>query len=140
MKILRVILLGVAVLSLSACFKIYRLDVQQGNVITDEMIDKLKPGMSQKTVKSILGTPLVTDPFHKDRWDYYYGYRSGSKKTEEHHHITVIFENKKFFRVEGDLSKVVKTKVDDSSIDLKIPKENPGLLGRTWDKITRKGK
>ena len=140
MKILRVILLGVVVLSLSACFKIYRLDVQQGNVITDEMIDKLKPGMSQRAVKSILGTPLITDPFHKDRWDYYYGYRNGYNKTEEHHYVTVIFENKKFQRVEGDLRKVVKTGVDDAPTDLKKPDDDPGIIKRAWNKVTRKDK
>ena len=140
MKIFRVILLSIALLSLTACFKIYRLDVQQGNVITDEMIGKLKPGMSQNTVKSVLGTPLVTDPFHKDRWDYYYGYRNGSDKTEQHHHITVVFENKKFLRIEGDLSKVVKKEVNNDPTDLKEPEDSPGLIGRTWNKITRKDK
>ncbi|MFC1664592.1 outer membrane protein assembly factor BamE [Pseudomonadota bacterium] len=118
MKILRVILLAVAVVYISACNIIYKLDVQQGNLITDQMIDKLKPGMSQKAVKSILGTPLVADPFHKDRWDYYYGYRNGRAGTEEHHNITVIFEDKKFVRIEGDLSKVVKTDVDNKPFEL----------------------
>lgn len=138
MKIFRIVLVAVAILSLSACFKIYRLDVQQGNVVTEEMIDKLKPGMSQKAVKSILGTPLVTDPFHKDRWDYYYSYRNGSEKTEQHHHITIVFENKQFLRIEGDLNKVVKRSVNDIPIELQIADETPNVVERTWNKISGK--
>jgi outer membrane protein assembly factor BamE len=48
----------------------YRIDIQQGNVVTREQIDKLKPGMTRMQVRDILGSPLIADPFHADRWDY----------------------------------------------------------------------
>lgn len=48
----------------------YRIDIQQGNVVTREQVEKLKPGMTRMQVRDILGSPLVADPFHGDRWDY----------------------------------------------------------------------
>jgi outer membrane protein assembly factor BamE len=50
----------------------YRPDVQQGNVITNEMVEQLRPGMTRDQVRFMLGTPLLADAFHKDRWDYLY--------------------------------------------------------------------
>src|SRR3954471_23306104 len=50
----------------------YRMDIQQGNYVTQDMVGKLKPGMSRAQVRFALGTPLVVDPFHSDRWDYVY--------------------------------------------------------------------
>ena len=49
---------------------LYKIDVQQGNIITQEMVDKLKPGMSKSQVRFILGAALIDDVFHKDRWEY----------------------------------------------------------------------
>lgn len=84
-------------LGLSAC--IYIPDVQQGNVITQEMIDKLRPGLSPQQVRFVLGTPLVSDPFHKARWDYLYSFRDGKTKTIERRRLTVIFEDGKLARI-----------------------------------------
>ncbi|HSQ05349.1 MAG TPA: outer membrane protein assembly factor BamE, partial [Burkholderiales bacterium] len=50
----------------------YKIDVQQGNYITQDMVAKLKPGMTRSQVRFILGTPLIADPFHAQRWDYLY--------------------------------------------------------------------
>ena len=60
---------------LSGC--VYKIDIQQGNEITSEMVSKLELGMTKRQVTRILGLPLITDPFHKDRWDYYYSLRDG---------------------------------------------------------------
>ena len=87
---------------LSGCFSVYKLEVQQGNVVTQEMIDKLKPGMTPSQVRYVLGTPLVTDPFHPDRWDYYYYLRRSKDKTGESRHLTVIFKNNVLAQITGD--------------------------------------
>jgi outer membrane protein assembly factor BamE len=50
----------------------YRPDVQQGNVITNDMVEQLRPGMTKDQVRFMLGTPLLSDVFHQDRWDYLY--------------------------------------------------------------------
>jgi len=88
----------------------YKVDIQQGNVVKQEDVSKLKPGLTKAEVKNILGTPLLNDPFHVDRWDYIYWYRAGNTVTEQHR-FTVIFEQGKLARVDGD---VVPAKSDKS--------------------------
>lgn len=78
------------------------MDVQQGNVVTQEMASKLKPGMSREQVRFVLGTPLVVDPFHADRWDYVYRLEKRGELVEERK-LTVIFEDDRLKRVEGDV-------------------------------------
>ena len=70
------IFLVCSVLVLSGCF-VYKIDIQQGNEITEEMVSQLEIGMTKREVTRILGYPLINDPFHKDRWDYYYFKKSG---------------------------------------------------------------
>jgi outer membrane protein assembly factor BamE len=79
----------------------YRMDIQQGNVVTQDMVQKLEPGMSRSQVRFILGTPLVADAFHPDRWDYVYLYNKGGKVTEQRR-LIVLFKDDKLLRVEGD--------------------------------------
>ena len=57
------------------------------------MIDKLKPGMTRSQVRFVLGTPLVTDSFHPNRWDYYYYLHRSKEKTGETRRLTLIFSN-----------------------------------------------
>jgi outer membrane protein assembly factor BamE len=80
----------------------YRMDIQQGNVVTQEMISKLKPGMTRSQVRFVLGTPLVVDPFRTNRWDYVYLYEKAGRLVEQRH-IAVIFEDDKLVRIEGDV-------------------------------------
>ena len=53
----------------------YRIDVVQGNVLTKEQVDRVKPGMTRNQIRDLLGSPLLTDPFHEDRWDYVFTIR-----------------------------------------------------------------
>ena len=79
----------------------YKVDVQQGNAITQEMVAKLKPGMSKSQVRFILGTPLLTDVFHADRWDYVFvDERAG--KVKERRRVAVLFKGDVLMRVDGD--------------------------------------
>jgi outer membrane protein assembly factor BamE len=80
----------------------HRIEIQQGNVIKQDMLDKLKPGMTPSQVRFILGTPLVVDPFHKNRWDYVYRHEKGGKLVE-HRRVTVIFEDERLKALEGDV-------------------------------------
>jgi len=82
---------------------LYKLDVQQGNIITQEMVDKLKPDMSKSQVRFILGTALIDDVFHKDRWDYVYRLVQHGNLVEEYK-LTVFFEDDKLIRTVGDFS------------------------------------
>ena len=80
----------------------YRMDIQQGNYISQEMISQLKLGMTKEQVRYVLGTPLVADIFHADRWDYVY-YKDPRRGTREGRKIAVVFENGKLARVLGDV-------------------------------------
>lgn len=80
----------------------YKIDIQQGNVVTQEMVAKLKPGMTKAQVRFILGTPLITDAFHAHRWDYVYRYQKAGKLTEERK-LALFFDQELLQRVEGDV-------------------------------------
>ena len=80
----------------------YRMEIQQGNFVSQEMVAQLKPGMSKEQVRFILGTPLVTDIFHAERWDYIY-WREGSGGQREQRKLVVHFDNGQLARLDGDV-------------------------------------
>jgi outer membrane protein assembly factor BamE len=80
----------------------YRIDIQQGNYVTQEMVSQLKPGMTKEQVQSTLGTPLLTDVFHADRWDYIYSLDAANGKKEQRK-LTAYFKDGKLQRVDGDV-------------------------------------
>ena len=82
--------------------KPYRIDVRQGNFVTQESVSQLKPGMSRDQVRFLLGTPLLNDVFHTDRWDYVYRLQPGKGEAQERR-LTVVFEDGKLVRLEGDV-------------------------------------
>ena len=79
----------------------YKMDVQQGNVVTREMLARLQPGMTRSQVRFALGTPMIVDPFRADRWDYVYFFSKGGELTELRR-IVVVFKDDKLVRVEDD--------------------------------------
>ena len=98
----------------------YKIDIQQGNVVTQEMVEKLKPGMTAAQVRFILGTPLVVDAFHKDRWDYVYRLRKGGTVVE-HRRIVIVFQDDKLARVEGDVVVGSNTGAKDGGVKIDRP-------------------
>jgi outer membrane protein assembly factor BamE len=80
----------------------YKIDIQQGNYVTQDMVDKLKPGMSRSQVRFALGTPLIIDPFHDSRWDYVYVLQKQGRVVEQRR-IVVVFQDDKLTRIEGDV-------------------------------------
>ncbi len=80
----------------------YRIDVRQGNYVTQEMVSQLKTGQSMDQVRFILGTPLVADPFHAERWDYVYRFQPGHGEAQQRR-ITVYFSDGKLARITGDV-------------------------------------
>ena len=93
-------LLVLLALSTPAC--IYKLDVQQGNLVTQESVAKLKKGMTKSEVRQLLGTPLLMDAFHANRWDYYFSTEVRGRTTERTR-FSVFFENDKLISVTGDI-------------------------------------
>jgi outer membrane protein assembly factor BamE len=80
----------------------YRIDVRQGNLVTQEMVAQLKPGLTREQVRFILGSPPLADMFHVDRWDYVYRLRPGQGEVQQRI-LTVFFQNNKLTRVTGDV-------------------------------------
>lgn len=100
-------------LSLVAGCAPYKMDIRQGNLITPEMRERLKVGMSQTQVRALLGQPLVMDPFHPGRWDYVYTYEH-SHVLKEKQHMTLYFTG-------GTLSRI-----DDSNMPPLQPAKGAG--------------
>lgn len=80
---------------------VYRVTIQQGNIITQEMVDQLKPGMTKRQVNFILGTPLIIDSFQQDRWDYMYTLKNREGETSEKK-FTVYFNDDQLTTFAGD--------------------------------------
>ena len=80
---------------------VYKIDINQGNYLSQDMVDKLKVGMTRQQVRLVLGTPLVTSAFRDNRWDYVYEF-SRQGKLREHRQFTVWFADDKLARWEGD--------------------------------------
>ena len=81
----------------------YRIDIQQGNFVSQEMVAQLKPGMTKEQVRFVLGTPLVTDIFHTERWDYVYTLQRRGAPLQQRH-LAVFFQDGKLARLDGDVA------------------------------------
>ena len=79
---------------------VYRPQIIQGNLITQDNVNMLQPGMHKKQVQLVMGTALIQDIFHDNRWDYYYGMGIGHIELEKH--LTLYFEDDKLARIVGD--------------------------------------
>lgn len=85
------------------CSLLYKPEVQQGTLLSADMLANLKPGMTKRQVRLLLGSPPVSDTFHPERWDYLYSIsKAGEKVTPQH--LTLYFHNDKLVRAEGGLA------------------------------------
>ncbi len=80
---------------------VYKISIPQGNIITQDMVDQLRPGMSKRQVTFVMGTPLVRDPYHQDRWDYIYSFQPGGGQRGQER-ISVFFVDDQLVNFEGD--------------------------------------
>jgi outer membrane protein assembly factor BamE len=121
LRIYNPIILVVFSLLLSSCGSVtsfafpgvYRLNIPQGNIITQEMVDQLRPGLTKRQVNFILGTPLVKDTFDQDRWDYLYSFQpGGGERVQER--LTVFFENDQLTHFVGDFEQTPENEQFDN--------------------------
>ena len=77
----------------------YKMDIRQGNFVTAEMRDKIKPGMSRTQVRYVLGTPMISDVFHANRWDYVYRLEHRHELVEQQR-LTLYFEGDNLARID----------------------------------------
>ena len=140
MSIVRLLSFAALILIQSACIKTHRIDIQQGNVITDSEISRLTPGMTKREVRYILGTPLVVDPFHQNRWDYFYSLEVRGKETIQRR-ITIVFENDQMKEILGDVATNTEAAEEEElggTIVKESQREDKGFFAKTWDKIWNK--
>lgn len=103
---MRILFVSLVLVALVGCGSlgfpgVYKLNIEQGNIITQEAVDQLKPGMNRRQVRFILGTPMIEDSFRKDRWDYYYYLRNGN--TDKYRkRLTVFFEGDELSHFSGN--------------------------------------
>jgi outer membrane protein assembly factor BamE len=119
---------------------IYRPTIQQGNVVTQEQVNELQPGMSKRQVRFLLGSPMLTDVFHANRWDYAFTLGEGSTPSE-FRRVTVFFEDDRLVRITGDLKpQPVEERVEpEREIIVSVPDwdaPDKPLLQRMIDAIT----
>lgn len=82
----------------------YKVEVPQGNIITQEQLENLKPGMTKRQVRFLLGSPALNDVFHPQRWDYIHSTgRAGQERTRKN--VTLVFEEDRLVQIEGDVPK-----------------------------------
>lgn len=100
--------------------QVYKMDIQQGNEIDSEMLLKLKPGMTKSQVRFVLGTPLIQDSFHNNRWDYLYAMRKEGRLIEKRH-VILNFEKDLLKNITGE----VIPKGENESLNNAQKTENP---------------
>lgn len=88
---------------------IYRINIQQGNLLDADLIEQVEIGWSRAQVRFLLGTPLVNNPFDKDRWDYYYYFKAGKSRKKTTQHFVVFFD--------GDQVSSISRESGDPSIE-----------------------
>lgn len=101
---LKVITLLLSLLLLSSCSipRIFQVVVSQGNLVDQEMLDKLEIGMTESQVKFVMGTPLISDTFYPNRWDYFTSVTQG-ENTYTNQKITLYFKDNKLVSWEGEI-------------------------------------
>ncbi len=117
---------------------VYKMAVQQGNLVTEEMVDALQPGMNKRQVRYLLGTPLLMDMFHQDRWDYTYTLQRGHDPMQVKR-LTVWFQDDALVRVDGDIKPDPQRTASQTQpeIVVSVPdwKDNRGFLTRAMTTI-----
>ena len=143
----------VAGCSVPRFFNEYKIDIQQGNLLTQEMVSQLRPGQRKDQVRYILGDPILMDVFHANRWDYVYRLRKGNTSEVTERKFTVFFDpvSERLVQVDGDIG-ILETsstditpenrtqEIDLGSIDPETgeappPGEERGFFGWLWNSI-----
>ena len=118
---------------------VYKPDIQQGNIVDQEMVDSLRPGMSKTQVRFIMGSPALVDVFHLHRWDYVYSMQRGGGERRQRQ-LSLYFEDNKLMRIEGDFRPQPKTEAIPASTEgvVRVPDyaaQEKGIITRALEGI-----
>ncbi len=113
---------------------VYSLDIQQGNVINQEIVDQLRPNMTKRQVLYIMGSSMLVDVFHQQRWDYLYSEQPGGESRVQKR-LSLFFNGDRLIGVQGDFRPSALPVVAESKeTTVDIPKRN--LEKTMWEKFT----
>jgi outer membrane protein assembly factor BamE len=144
MQKLLIIISLIASLCLTACsgFRlVHKIDIQQGNVITQDEVNLLEPGMNRRQVQFVMGSPMIADVFHQDRWDYVYAMWPGYGEPTGVR-ITLFFEDDLLTETSGTVYPDEAGRDAPSrpkQVTLVVPPEErvpPGILNKMWHWLT----
>ena len=111
----------------AAC--VYRIDIQQGNLLDDSLIEQVEVGMTRSQVQFLLGTPMINDSFHQNRWDYTYSLSSGRSSDIEKRWFIVFFQEDSVVRLERDATL--------TPASTRTARRDPGVLSRVFSRLGR---
>ena len=148
MRKLLILIITIASFFLAACSSdpivnrlpfVYRIDIQQGNVVTQEMVDKLRTGMNKRQAQFVLGEPMLIDPFHANRWDYFYLYKPGTdgKGEPRQERVSLFFEEDRLVKITGTIlpNPAPEELPASRQVTVIVPPQEPedvGILTRAW--------
>ncbi|CAM3204237.1 outer membrane protein assembly factor BamE [Pseudomonas plecoglossicida] len=110
---------------------VYKIDIQQGNVVTQDMIDQLRPGMTRRQVRFIMGNPLIQDTFNTNRWDYLYSLQPGGGQRQQERMSIFFNDNDQLASLSGDFMPGVSKDQEilggssDTTVSPATPSEQP---------------
>ena len=117
---------------------VYKINVQQGNIVTQEAVNQLQPGMNKRQVRFLLGTPMLIDVFHQDRWDYINTQREGRDPMVAKR-LTLYFENDALARIEGDIKPEPNAEPQgrgkETVVEVPDYQSNEGIFARTLKSV-----
>ena len=113
---------------------VYKLDINQGNYLSQDLVDKLKVGQTKPQVRQLLGTPLLVSPFRESRWDYVYEYTKQGRVVE-HRTFTAYFVDEKLARWEGDEMPQSIAELNREALARTIGEDAWAEQGSWWDRV-----
>jgi outer membrane protein assembly factor BamE len=118
---------------------VYQMPVQQGNIITEEMVDRLQPGMTKSQVRYLMGTPMLEDIFHADRWDYTYTIRRPHQETQIKRLSLFFNKDDALDKVEGYIrpnpARLAAAKPNEIIVTVPNWQDQRGILSRAFGKL-----
>jgi len=106
---------------------IHKITIQQGNIVNQAMVNKLRPGMGKRQVRFIMGSPMLNDTFHENRWDYLYRIHRSTHAPTDKTRVTLFFENDKLARIEGDMRPLKDESVKKKTEVVEVPYQERDL-------------
>lgn len=137
-KVIKTLTVSALLLAVTSCSSlkfpgVYRISVQQGNIVDQEMIDQLRVGMTRRQVRFVMGSPLIEDTFNPNRWDYYYSLRTGDGRLLDRH-IKLTFDGETLAAFEGDLEATMPS-LSPEEVKKEVDREDTAMPQDLFDDV-----